>query len=69
MILASMLQIVLLIQLNILSLHAFLFECQKYCHESTVQAADLNYYTKIISASSGCQMRTCLCLWFAHYYW
>ena len=36
MILESMLQLVLLIQLNILSLHALLFECQKYCHESTV---------------------------------
>jgi len=34
--LTSMLQLVLLIQLNILSLHALLFECQKYCHESTV---------------------------------
>ena len=36
MILESMLQLVLLIQLNILRLHALLFECQKYCHESTV---------------------------------
>ena len=36
MILASMLQLVLLLQLNILSLHALLFECQKYCHESMV---------------------------------
>lgn len=36
MILVSMSQLVLPIQLNILSLHALLFECQKYSHESTV---------------------------------
>jgi len=31
-----MLQLVLLTQLNILSLHALLFDCQKDCHESMV---------------------------------
>jgi hypothetical protein len=36
MILGNMLQLVLFIQLNILSLHALLFECQKFCLESMV---------------------------------
>jgi hypothetical protein len=36
MILVRMLQLVLLIQLNILSLHALLFECQMFCHDSMV---------------------------------
>lgn len=36
MILVRMLQLILLIQLNILSLHALLFECQMFCHGSMV---------------------------------